>query len=305
MERKRLLIFVVVQLVALLWSANGWSQDIVYKRDSKTIEAIIEEITDYNITYHKYDDPFGPIQKIAISKVAKIVYENGYEEVFNEKEVAAKIEDNLPIVIEQAPAPPKPAPAPPKPKPQLEPPTQSLVVKGGIDLYHVNPRLVANNKPDSFLIKPVFSLGLYNIADSRWGVELSLTYASGLKELYAQDVVLPTGEDILNAGSGELSGVVRLGDVSYFRMGGGALLCEHMTNAGAVVSAGFSFQITKHLFFDIGLKWHLNNLVVDYAEQVFPAPDNSDKSYTYHEVFTAFPGGFNGSVGTMLIGLAF
>lgn len=72
-------------LVLAMISIPMYSQDIVYKKDGKTIEAKVSEITDEEISYKMFSNPDGPVFKLATDKIVKIVFENGEEYAFVEE----------------------------------------------------------------------------------------------------------------------------------------------------------------------------------------------------------------------------
>jgi hypothetical protein len=90
---------------------NTRKNDLIIKRDSVKVEALILEVEDQVIRYKKYSDQEGPVFSVNKSEVASIVYGNGEVENFN-----------LPqeIYFDEAPAPVTPyrnsAPATSRPR---------------------------------------------------------------------------------------------------------------------------------------------------------------------------------------------
>ena len=70
-----------------------YSQDLVYKKDGKTIKAKVSEITEGEISYKMFNNPDGPLFKLSTDKIRKLVFENGSVYAFVEE----KSSHNLPI----------------------------------------------------------------------------------------------------------------------------------------------------------------------------------------------------------------
>jgi len=61
------------------------SQDYIYKMDGTIEEGKVIEVTIDIIKYHKLELPKGPVFEMLKEDIHKILFENGYEEVFNKK----------------------------------------------------------------------------------------------------------------------------------------------------------------------------------------------------------------------------
>lgn len=96
-------------LGALLCSASVSAQDIITKSDGSTIQAKVEEITDTNVRYHRFDNLSGPIYSIPLTSISKIVYENGATDTFSAQptQSAAPQQPAAAPVAEPAAATPK------------------------------------------------------------------------------------------------------------------------------------------------------------------------------------------------------
>ena len=88
--RKLIILVAIAELFTLIVSVRSHAQDIIVKRDSTTVEALVDEITDDKISYRRADNPTGPKYTVSIAKVARIIYENGVEDVFPEVEPEAQ-----------------------------------------------------------------------------------------------------------------------------------------------------------------------------------------------------------------------
>ncbi|NOX47369.1 MAG: PorT family protein [Chlorobi bacterium] len=73
----------VISLFVLLANV-GISQDTIYTNSGKTILARILEVSTQEIKYKKFDNPDGPIYKIGVVDINRVVYENGSEDIFYE-----------------------------------------------------------------------------------------------------------------------------------------------------------------------------------------------------------------------------
>ena len=61
---------------------NAFAQDIIHTLDGRSIEAKILEISEDDILYKAFDNIEGPDYRMAVNRVARIVFENGKEQVF-------------------------------------------------------------------------------------------------------------------------------------------------------------------------------------------------------------------------------
>ena len=74
-----------ILLVSFLFaSAILSAQDTILKTDSSYVLAVIDEINDYSILYHLWDNRTGPTYRIGLDKVARVKFQNGTEQVFRE-----------------------------------------------------------------------------------------------------------------------------------------------------------------------------------------------------------------------------
>ena len=71
------ILFIVTSL------SNLYSQDIILKKNGKSIESKIDEIGIDKIKYHKYSNLSGPVFIILKDDVSKITFENGEIETFS------------------------------------------------------------------------------------------------------------------------------------------------------------------------------------------------------------------------------
>lgn len=75
-------------LVFFSFSLRVYSQDVILQRDGSEIKAIVKEVLDDVIKYHKFENQTGPVYSIRKSEVFMITYKNGSKDVF--KETASK-----------------------------------------------------------------------------------------------------------------------------------------------------------------------------------------------------------------------
>jgi hypothetical protein len=73
-----------VVLVALLicTATLCWSQDKIYRKNGKIVEAKVLEIGSAEVKYKEFSNPDGPIYVLETDRIIKIVYENGKVEKF-------------------------------------------------------------------------------------------------------------------------------------------------------------------------------------------------------------------------------
>ena len=71
--------FVLLLLAATLSLS---AQDVIYKLSGDSILAKVEAVTDEAITYHRFDNPAGPVYTISVQNVASIRYANGVVEKY-------------------------------------------------------------------------------------------------------------------------------------------------------------------------------------------------------------------------------
>ena len=61
---------------------NAFAQDIIHTIDGRSIEATVLEINDDDILYKTFDNQGGPDYRMSVSRVARIVFQNGTEKSF-------------------------------------------------------------------------------------------------------------------------------------------------------------------------------------------------------------------------------
>lgn len=85
------IIFIALTLIFSI--TLGYSQDIITKTTSEKIQAKVIEVTASEIKYKKFDNPNGPNYSMGKSEIAKIRYENGTEDVFDNG--AVMLDENI------------------------------------------------------------------------------------------------------------------------------------------------------------------------------------------------------------------
>lgn len=75
--------FLFIFFVSL--SNLGFTQDIITKIDGSVIEAIVSEVSETGVKYHRFDNPSGPLYSLNIQSVKSIKYKNGSVDNFNEE----------------------------------------------------------------------------------------------------------------------------------------------------------------------------------------------------------------------------
>ena len=86
MKKLLFLLGLTVSLLCLS-GVSSLAQDVIIKLDGTEIEVYVDEISDSIIQYRRYDNPTGPIYKLSTSSIARIEYENGVVEEYNNKPV--------------------------------------------------------------------------------------------------------------------------------------------------------------------------------------------------------------------------
>lgn len=79
---KRILTASIIVAVSLAASRVVMAQDIIHTYDSVPIKAKILEIGDDYMYYKTWDNPDGPLYNMSLSRVVKIVFENGTVKTF-------------------------------------------------------------------------------------------------------------------------------------------------------------------------------------------------------------------------------
>ena len=88
----------LVFTIALLFSTNGFSQDVIYLKSGEKIEAKILEVELEQLKYKKSSNLEGPTYSIAKSEVHMILYENGESEIFKTEKVSNAAVNNPKII---------------------------------------------------------------------------------------------------------------------------------------------------------------------------------------------------------------
>lgn len=81
------------------FSQTNRKNDLIIKRDSSRIEALILEVDAQVVKYKKYSDQEGPTFSIEKTEIASIIYGNGEIETFNAKSEIYFDEDPVPAVV--------------------------------------------------------------------------------------------------------------------------------------------------------------------------------------------------------------
>jgi len=68
------------------------AQDVIIKTNLSEIQAKVTEITDEFAKYKKWDNPDGPLYTLSLKEIAKIKYQNGSEEVYNQPIISDEVE---------------------------------------------------------------------------------------------------------------------------------------------------------------------------------------------------------------------
>lgn len=81
---KRTLNVFIIILMSLMSFQTVMAQDIIHTYDSAPIKAKILEIGDNYLYYKTWDNPDGPLYNMSLSRVTRIVFENGTTKVFTQ-----------------------------------------------------------------------------------------------------------------------------------------------------------------------------------------------------------------------------
>lgn len=73
------------------------AQDLIVKKDGKTIEAKVSEISEDEIVYKMFSNLEGPMFKLSTDKLVKIIFENGEEYAFIEEKVTHNLATDAPL----------------------------------------------------------------------------------------------------------------------------------------------------------------------------------------------------------------
>ena len=79
---KRIIAASIIIAVSLITSRASMAQDIIHTYDYAPIKAKVLEIGDDYMYYKTWDNPDGPLYNISLSRVLKIVFENGTTKTF-------------------------------------------------------------------------------------------------------------------------------------------------------------------------------------------------------------------------------
>ncbi|MBK8443416.1 MAG: hypothetical protein IPL35_08365 [Sphingobacteriales bacterium] len=79
---KKMFLFFVLMLSTTLVVV---AQDMIYPKESEAIQAKVVEITSFNVKYQNFGEENGVLRSMPKSKITKIVYQDGREENFNNK----------------------------------------------------------------------------------------------------------------------------------------------------------------------------------------------------------------------------
>ncbi|MEI9913097.1 MAG: hypothetical protein WDO71_27750 [Bacteroidota bacterium] len=74
-------------LLCILFACTAslcWSQDKIYRKNGKVVEAKVIEISSAEVKYKEYNNQDGPVYVLETDRISKIVYENGKVERFSE-----------------------------------------------------------------------------------------------------------------------------------------------------------------------------------------------------------------------------
>lgn len=69
--------------LAFLASISAYAQDIILMKDNTLVRAVVQEINDDSVVYRDFNNQNGPLYRVSISRVAKIQFQNGTEQVFS------------------------------------------------------------------------------------------------------------------------------------------------------------------------------------------------------------------------------
>lgn len=81
---KKIIAVLTASVAMLLFAGKAHAQDIILTHDGDIITAVVSEISETEIVYKSFDNQEGPNYKIATSRVQKIRFANGTEQVFSQ-----------------------------------------------------------------------------------------------------------------------------------------------------------------------------------------------------------------------------
>ena len=74
----------LLSLGLMFFCVESFAQDIIHTVDLRSIEANVLEITDDYVRYKTFDNLEGPDYRMSVSRIIRIVFENGTEKVFTQ-----------------------------------------------------------------------------------------------------------------------------------------------------------------------------------------------------------------------------
>lgn len=97
-----LICYSLICLMLLLIIQNGVAQDTIVTKDNSRIASKILEIKPQEITYKRYDNIDGPTYTVNKWEVAKVVYSNGAEEIFDTPLPVVKKHTNPDLIVQKS-----------------------------------------------------------------------------------------------------------------------------------------------------------------------------------------------------------
>lgn len=85
---------IVSLLTMSVWAVMVCAQDVIIKRDATRIEALILEVSDSEVRYKIFSDPYGPTFVVKTNDIATIIYKNGDVQVFEKKAESSTLNGN-------------------------------------------------------------------------------------------------------------------------------------------------------------------------------------------------------------------
>lgn len=84
-----------ISLLCLLFSFVGKAQDTIFFKSKQKLVVIVKEVSPTEIQYKKLELPDGPMYIVSKNDVEKIVYKNGYTDVFKPAPEEAKAAESF------------------------------------------------------------------------------------------------------------------------------------------------------------------------------------------------------------------
>ena len=88
---------ILFAVVLLTGASSLFAQDLIVKKDGKTIEAKVSEISEEEIAYKMFSNLDGPMFKLSTDKLVKIIFENGEEYAFVEEKDTHHLSADAPL----------------------------------------------------------------------------------------------------------------------------------------------------------------------------------------------------------------